>query len=145
MADCSVGESLSSKKKWPLLHIPGIESLIIRIIPIRNEIEPEKSLYASESSKPALKEWELNVNSCLRNGSCWRYTHKSFKDIKREGFIPDEEHSCRWAVETIIGFRITITQVICFEITNGWHKYNPITRSKLIRIFFKMAHTLEIS
>ncbi|RHZ84665.1 hypothetical protein Glove_78g167 [Diversispora epigaea] len=43
------------------------------------------------------------------------------------------------------GFNITIIQVICCKITDGWRKLKPNTKSNLMKLCPKMSHTLEIT
>ncbi|RHZ84645.1 hypothetical protein Glove_78g52 [Diversispora epigaea] len=43
------------------------------------------------------------------------------------------------------GFHITINQVICCKITDGWRKIKPNTKSKLMQLCPKMSHTIKIT
>ncbi|RHZ45736.1 hypothetical protein Glove_658g3 [Diversispora epigaea] len=94
------------------------------------------------------KEWELLDDGCGKNVLGWRYQYIAnslFKDLNhRRNFAPGE-HYCHITSEVMSGFRITITQVLRCEITEGWRKYKLNTRSKLKKLCPKMAHTLEIS
>ncbi|RHZ45728.1 hypothetical protein Glove_658g26 [Diversispora epigaea] len=94
-------------------------------------------------------EWELIADGCGETGLRWRYQYSAnspFKDLDHRRRFAPGEHSCKWRTfEAMSGFRITITQVLRCEITDGWRKYNPITRSKLKKLCPKMAHTLEMS
>ncbi|RHZ54987.1 hypothetical protein Glove_421g120 [Diversispora epigaea] len=172
--DCRAGPMLSDN--WPSLQKLGIgyflDSVEIWITPISNTSMSEKSPYILKSSpKPwnfnndidisenleqsfkSKTNWELIADGCGETGLGWRYKyiagsrhHKDFNS--RRKFAPGK-HSCHWlALEAMSGFRVTITQVLRCDITNGWRKlnpFNPIKRSKLRKLCPKMVHTLEIS
>ncbi|RHZ45741.1 hypothetical protein Glove_658g30 [Diversispora epigaea] len=102
-----------------------------------------------QSSTSTTTEWKLTVDGCGVTGLGWRHQYAAnspFKDLdSRRNFAPGR-HSCHWNIsEAMSGFRIIITQLLCCKITNGWRKYNPITKSKLKKLCPKMAHTFEIS
>ncbi|RHZ45740.1 hypothetical protein Glove_658g31 [Diversispora epigaea] len=169
ISDCGAGEMLSDK--WPLLRKLGIgyflDSVEIWITPISNtsdkpfyilkgspdQLNFSKDIGMSEvleqSFKSTTTEWELITDGCGVTGLGWRYQYTAnspFKDLNRRRNFAPGKHSCHWiTLEAMTGFRVTITQVLCCKITNGWHKYNPITRSKLKKLCPKIAHTLEIS
>ncbi|RHZ45082.1 hypothetical protein Glove_692g21 [Diversispora epigaea] len=96
--------------------------------------------------KSATKEWELTVDGSCTTGLHWRYQYTADKNFdRRKNFAPGE-HSCHWiTLETMSGFHITITQVLRCEITDGWRKLKPGTKSKLMLICPKLSHTLKIT
>ncbi|CAG8562138.1 943_t:CDS:2 [Diversispora eburnea] len=99
--------------------------------------------------KSATKEWELTVDGSGKTGLRWRYTYTAenlYKDLdRRKNFAPGK-HSCHWlTLESMSGFHITITQVLCCKITDGWRKLKPNTKSNFMKLCPKMSHTLKIT
>ncbi|RHZ82063.1 hypothetical protein Glove_114g175 [Diversispora epigaea] len=99
--------------------------------------------------KSTTKEWELTVDGSCSTGFGWIYQytaenlHKNFN--RRRNFAPGK-HSCHWETsEAMSGFEITITQVICCKITDGWRKLKPNTKSNLTKLCPKMSHTIKIT
>ncbi|RHZ88805.1 hypothetical protein Glove_21g163 [Diversispora epigaea] len=108
-----------------------------------------KSKRNERSLKFTTTEWQLHTDGCGKTGLGWKYQYfdnSFFKDLNcRRSFAPGE-HSCEWLTfEAMIGFRITITQILRCNIIDGWQKYNPNAKSKLMQLTPKMAHVLEIS
>ncbi|CAG8604586.1 3788_t:CDS:2, partial [Diversispora eburnea] len=108
-----------------------------------------KGIMNGQEIKSVTKEWELTVDGSCRTGLGWRYQytaenlHKNFK--RRRNFAPGI-HSCHWeTLEPMSGFHITINQVICCKITDGWRKLKPYTKSNLMQICPKMSHTIKIT
>ncbi|CAB4404412.1 unnamed protein product [Rhizophagus irregularis] len=84
-------------------------------------------------------EMQLRTFGGHTNGTHWVYEKKSNNIL--HSFAPGL-HSCEWLLmENMHGFRVKITQVLCFEFTDTWA--NLFRKPKLVKCP-KISHTLEI-
>ncbi|CAG8541108.1 11067_t:CDS:2, partial [Diversispora eburnea] len=95
--------------------------------------------------KFATKEWALTVDGSCSTGLGWIYQYTAEDLNRRRNFAPGK-HSCYWeTLKSMSGFQITIKQVICCKITDGWRKLKPYTKSKLMQLCPKMSHTIKMT
>ncbi|PKK75741.1 hypothetical protein RhiirC2_707909 [Rhizophagus irregularis] len=93
-------------------------------------------------------EWKLFYKGPNTKGERWLYQYID-NDLDKDGsyrenFVPGV-HSSQWFIyEGMHGFCITITQVLRCEITRGWRRFLPNTKT-LLQKFPIMAHNLNVT
>ncbi|GES72637.1 hypothetical protein GLOIN_2v1733465 [Rhizophagus clarus] len=100
------------------------------------------------NTKYSSDEWKLSYKGPNTKGERWLYQyvdHNLDKDGgHRESFVPGV-HSSQWFIyEGMRGFCMTITQVLRCEMTHGWRRFLPYTKTSL-HLYPKMAHNLRVT
>ncbi|RGB35370.1 hypothetical protein C1646_785439 [Rhizophagus diaphanus] len=132
--DISKGNEKSYSGKAGISKTPGVE--------ITGGYKKSNNIQYSSN------EWKLFYKGPNTKGERWLYQYID-NDLDKDGshrenFVPGV-HSSQWFIyEGMHGFCITITQVLRCEITRGWRRFLPNTKT-LLQKFPIMAHNLKVT
>ncbi|CAG8712613.1 12732_t:CDS:1, partial [Funneliformis caledonium] len=97
------------------------------------------------NTKFSSNEWKLSYKGPNIKGESWSYEFVDIDGSNRESFSPGT-HSGQWFImKEMQGFCVTITQVLCCEITHDWRRFIPNTKFQLLKLCPKMCHSLKIT